>query len=240
MVRERTLRLPPQAIRPSHPDLRPKDALTFPSVELFVERAKASLSTYALEDADAPTVAEICRRLDGIALAIELAATRMDAFRASELLGLLDDRLSLLKQGRRTALPRHQTLTAALDWSYELLLEEERLVLVRLSVIVGPFPLESAGAVAADEDIAVPNVVAALANLVSKSLVATGTGGPVTLYRLLETTRVYTLKKQQDRNEADAVARRYALHLRDVLERAEAELAHRAATWNASGGLRKP
>ena len=121
---ERVRRLQPLASPPSNTTrLTAADALGFPAVQLFVERASASLDNFELTDIDAPIVADICRKLDGIALAIELAAARANIFSIRELLTVLDDRFQLL-QGRRTALPRHRTLAAALDWSYEALLEE--------------------------------------------------------------------------------------------------------------------
>jgi predicted ATPase len=104
-------------------------ALTYPAVQLFVERASATADGYELTDADAPLVAQICRRLDGIALAIELAAGRVGAFGVHGVAARLDDRFQLLTHGRRTALARHQTLSAALDWSYDLLSEAERVII---------------------------------------------------------------------------------------------------------------
>src|SRR5262249_39432457 len=115
-------------------DLTPGDALRYSAVQLFVERAIAAADGFALTDADVPAVLEICRRLDGIPLALELAAARVYVFGVRDLAAHLDDRFRLLTTGRRTALPRHQTLAAALDWSYQLLPEEERAVLRRLSV----------------------------------------------------------------------------------------------------------
>src|SRR5215472_13422259 len=108
-------------------------ALTFSAVQLFVERAAASVEGFQLTDADAPVVADICRKLEGIALAIELAATRIHAFGLRQLSALLENRFRLLQQGRRSALARHRTLAAALDWSYEFLPDGERAILRRLS-----------------------------------------------------------------------------------------------------------
>src|SRR6202453_3603358 len=118
-------------------------ALVFPAVQLFIERAAANQSRFAFSDADAPVVAEICRKLDGIALAIELAAGRVSAYGIRGVATLLDQRFGLLWRGRRTALPRHQTLAATLDWSYDLLSPTERLVLRRLAVFVGGFSLQA-------------------------------------------------------------------------------------------------
>ena len=145
---ERVHRLSPLRYPTASFDLTAAEAIAFPAVQLFVERAAANLDGFELVDTDAPIVSDICRRLGGIALAIELAAARVDAFGIRQLSVLLDDRFRILKHGKRTAQPRHQSLAAALDWSYEFLPEVERVVLRRLSVFVGAFTLESAIAVA--------------------------------------------------------------------------------------------
>jgi hypothetical protein len=131
-------------------------------------------------------IAAICRRLDGIPLAIELAAARVTALGIEEVAARLDDRFLLLTGGRRTALPRHQTLRATLDWSYELLTERERMILRRLAVFAGAFSLEAAGAVVASADVTPSEVVGGLSNLVAKSLVAAEVDGTFTRYRLLD------------------------------------------------------
>jgi predicted ATPase/DNA-binding winged helix-turn-helix (wHTH) protein len=221
---ERVHRLSPLESPPSSSGLTAAGALGFPAVELFVERAAASLDGFELSDATAPVVADICRKLDGIALAIELAATRIDAFGVRELSALLDDRFRLLAQGKRTALPRHQTLTAALDWSYEHLSEDERVALRRLSVFAGAFTLDSATAVVAGADIDVSRVIEDVAELVAKSLVSADVGGAVVHYRLLNTTRAYALQKLTASGELQQVAQRHAEYHRDLFERAGAEL----------------
>jgi len=111
--------------------------MTFPSVQLFVERAMANVDTYELRDQDAAAVANICRRLDGIPLAVEFAAARVDLFDVHTIDRRLDDRFSLLTRGQRNALPRQQTLRAALDWSYGLLSSDEQIALRRLSAFFG-------------------------------------------------------------------------------------------------------
>jgi predicted ATPase len=128
-------------------------------------------------------IAAICRRLDGIPLAIELAAARAAVLGVEEVATHLDDRFGILTGGRRTALPRHQTLRTTFDWSYELLSEPERLVLRRLAVFAGVFRLEAASAVTASPEIAPAAVVDGIANLVAKSLVTLVAGGTVALYR---------------------------------------------------------
>jgi len=167
MKGEQVHRLSPLASPPVSSGLTALQALTFPAIQLFVERAAESLEGFELSDADAPIVAEICRKLGGIALAIELAASRIDAFGVRVLSTLLEDRFQLLRQGRRTALSRHRTLAAALDWSYEFIPETERTILRRLSVFAGAFTLESATAVIAGSGILGPEAVESLANLVA-------------------------------------------------------------------------
>ncbi len=198
------------------------DAMAFPAIELFVERASASCGSFVLDDANAPVIAEICQKLDGVALALELAATLVDSFGITEIYDLLDDRFRLLK-GWRTAPERHQTLTAMLDWSYDLLSEDERTILRRLSVFAGIFSLQSACAVVADEKEDRRNIVEGLANLVGKSLVTVEARGGTTRYRLLETTRYYALRRLAEDDELDKFRQRHAEHVRDLAEQAEAD-----------------
>jgi predicted ATPase/DNA-binding winged helix-turn-helix (wHTH) protein len=193
------------------------EALTFPAVQLFMERAAASGDRSELSDADAPIVAGICRRLDGIALAIELAASRVSSCGIRGTAELLDSRFKLLWQGRRTALPRHQTLNAMLDWSYNLLHERDKLVLCRLSVFVGVFTLKAALSVAGTEANDA-EVADAVANLVAKSLMSSTTIGESTYYRLLDTTQAYAAGKLTDYGEADNTARRHAIYYSTLLE----------------------
>src|SRR5262249_33515366 len=127
--------------------LTASQVLAFPAVQLFVQQARASGYLLQLNDADAPVVAEICRRLDGIALALELAASRIGVFGVQRTAALLDSQFRLLWKGRRTALPRHQTLAATLDWSYNLLSEREQTTLRQLAIFHGPFSLDDAVAV---------------------------------------------------------------------------------------------
>ena len=201
------------------------------AVRLFIERAVAADRQFSPERC-VPAMATICRHLDGIPLAIELAAARAPMLGVENLASRLDDRFKLLTCGYRTALPRHQTLRATLDWSYELLSDEERVVLRRLAVFAGGFSLGSACAVAADSRIAAWDVVAHVANLVAKSLVSADMDGAIVDYRLLETTRAYALEKLSESGELDPVARRHAEHYRDLLEQAPAESQIRSpADW---------
>jgi predicted ATPase len=216
-------------------ELAAVDALRYSAVQLFNERAAAAADGFALTDADVPAVLEICRRLDGIPLALELAAARVDVFGVRDLAAHLDDRFRLLTTGRRTALPRHQTLGAALDWSYQLLPEEERAVLRRLSVFAGDFPLEAAVAVAADPGPS--EIVDQVANLFGKSLIAADPRGEVAQYRLLDTTRLYALEKLKGSGELHQVARRHAEYYCAVFAHAEAESESRPqAEWLAIYG----
>jgi predicted ATPase/DNA-binding winged helix-turn-helix (wHTH) protein len=192
------------------------EALTFSAVQLFMERAAASGNRVELSDADAPIVARICRRLDGIALAIELAASRVSSHGIRGTAELLDNRFKLLWQGRRTALPRHQTLNAMLDWSHNLLGERDKLVLCRLSVFVGVFTLKAALSVAGAEANEA-EVADAVASLVAKSLISTSAISESTYYRLLDTTQAYAAGKLAERSEADEVARRHAIYYSSYL-----------------------
>ena len=211
-------RVPPLGLPPASARVKAEEALLFPAVQLFVERAMASLDTFELKNAEAPIVADICRRLDGIPLAIELAAGQVEAVGVAGLASLLGDRFRLLMKGRRTALPRHQTLRATLDWSHELLPETERVILRRLAVFTGSFTLDAVRAVAAGGEITL-NSIDDFANLVAKSLVTADVGGPTLLYRLPETTRSYALEKLTTSGELQQVARRHAEYSRDMAAR---------------------
>jgi predicted ATPase len=177
----------------------------------------------------AALIATICRRLDGIPLAIELAAARGGALGIEALAAGLDDRFRLLIGGRRMALPRHQTLRATLDWSYELLSEPERVILRRVAIFAGAFSLEAASAVVASPELLQSEVVEGLSNLVAKSLVAAEVDGRVARYRLLDTTQAYAIEKLGESGERERLARRHAEYYRDFFEQAEAELDARSA-----------
>ena len=204
---------------PDHTALTAAEALTYPAVQLFMERAAASGHAAALNDVDAPIVATICRRLDGIALAIELAASRAGPLGIRGLSELLDNRFSLLWRGRRTALPRHQTLNAMLDWSYNLLSPHERAVLGGLSVFVGDFKLDAACVVPADAEIDLASSTRAITSLLAKSLIAKTESRGSTYYRLLETTRTFAAAKLAKRGEANRVAGRHAKFFSEFLRR---------------------
>jgi predicted ATPase/DNA-binding winged helix-turn-helix (wHTH) protein len=202
---ERMQHLSPLASPPSSSVLTAAEALTFPAVELFAERAAESLAGFALSDADAPLVAGICRKLEGIPLALELAATRIDAFGVRALSTLLDDKFRLLQQERRTAVSRHRTLAAVLDWSYAFLPEAESTILRRLSLFAGAFTIEAAGAVSAAAGMSFSEVIDGIENLVKKSLLSADVSGPVAEYRLLDTTRAYLLQKLAESGELETM-----------------------------------
>lgn len=209
--------LDPLANPPDQPGLVARDILMYPATRLFVERAGASGAMPDLNDADAPVIAKICRKLDGVALAIELAARRVAAYGLHQTATLLDERLALSWPGQRTAQPRHQTLQATLDWSYELLDMPERTVLCRLSVFVGHFSLEAAREVAGGQDLTQAQVVDAIASLAEKSLLSIRRSATSAQYRLLESTRAYAHSKAGT-DLADAAARRHAIYFRQRLE----------------------
>jgi predicted ATPase/DNA-binding winged helix-turn-helix (wHTH) protein len=183
-------------------------ALAYPAVQLFMERAAASGYGQTLNDLDAPIVATICRRLDGIALAIELAASRTGSLGIRGIAELINNRL--VWHGRRTALPRHHTLNAMLDWSYNLLSQQEKEVLSRLSVFIGDFTLEAARAIAFDAELDEASAAEAIASLLAKSLISKNESRGSTYYRLLETTRAFAEPRLAERGETNRTARRHA------------------------------
>jgi predicted ATPase/DNA-binding winged helix-turn-helix (wHTH) protein len=206
---------------PEDAGLTALEALRYPAAQLFMERAAASGYGAALSDIDAPIVARSCRRLDGVALAIELAASRVGSLGIRGTAELLENRFSLLWHGRRTALPRHETLKAMLDWSYSLLSDHEKVVLCRLSAFVGDFTLQAAGSVASHTDVDEAGAIDAVANLVTKSLLSTTVSNESTYYRLLDTTRFYAATKLVERGDADRIARRHAMFYSEFLKHDE-------------------
>jgi predicted ATPase/DNA-binding winged helix-turn-helix (wHTH) protein len=220
---ERVRRLSGLDTPPASAGVTANEALAFPAVELFVDRAAYKVESFRLGDADASVVAEICRRLDGLPLAIELAATRIDLFGVAGLLDQLDQRFHLLIE-RRAGPERHRTLMAAIDWSHNLLSESERAVMRRLSVLAGWFSLASACAVATDELVGRATVMRDLATLVEKSLVAAEARDAEVEYRLLDTTRAYALEKLVASKELEATRRRHANHFLHVAHQAKAEV----------------
>jgi predicted ATPase/DNA-binding winged helix-turn-helix (wHTH) protein len=217
--------LKPMATPPVSDSLTAAEALAFPAVQLFVERASASLDGFELTDENAAVVAELCRSLDGLALAIELTAARIDLFGLQGLLTVLNDQFLLLSEGPRTVMPRQQSLLATLEWSYRLLSETEQAVLCRLSAFRGDFTLDAAVAVAGDAAIGAEMVYAGVLSLSMKSLVVTDVTGetPHHHHRLLHVTRAFIARKLHESGESDHVARRHADYLCRLLEQAEAD-----------------
>ncbi|HTV31189.1 MAG TPA: winged helix-turn-helix domain-containing protein [Xanthobacteraceae bacterium] len=198
-------------------------AQTFPAPRLFIERATASGARLDLSDAEVAIVVRICRKLDGVALAIELAARRVEAYGLQQTETLLDQHLTLLLLGHRSATPRQRTLQAALDWSYRLLSELERVVLRRLAVFVGQFTLDAALAVVTGSDIDQSNALGAIESLVGKSMVATRPTGAMMRYRLLDTTRAYVLDIAIGDAEVAELAARHATYYQRWLEQSGSE-----------------
>jgi predicted ATPase/DNA-binding winged helix-turn-helix (wHTH) protein len=184
------------------------EVLCYSATKLFIERVRAADPASPLDARVAAAAALICRRLDGIPLAIELAASRATSLGVESLAARVNDRLSLLTEGRRTAPARHQTLRATLDWSYELLTEPERVLMRRLAVFGGDFTLDAVAGMLDANEVAAGDVVKNLANLVAKSLVAVDVGGPISHYRLLETMRAYALDRLTASGELDATTSR--------------------------------
>jgi predicted ATPase/DNA-binding winged helix-turn-helix (wHTH) protein len=192
--------------------------LRYPSAQLFVRCVAARAGSFVLTDEEAPFVAEICRKLDGIPLAIELAAGQAAALGVKSTVALLASRLELLKLRRRTAIPRHRTLKATLDWSHDLLSDIERIVFRRLAVFVGHFTLEAAQRIAAEPDSDSSEIADAIAGLFEKSLLAPRICRGQPQYRLLNTTRAYALGKLEERGEVDFISVRHAEYVAEQLE----------------------
>ena len=199
------------------------DVRQYGAVRLFLERARGTDSRFVPDRAAMAVIGAVCRRLDGLPLAVELAAARITTLGVHELAARLDDRFDLLAGGRRTALPRHQTLRATLDWSFDLLPSLERVILCRLAIFAGPFGLNEARAIVASAGLPASEVVAGVANLVEKSLVAAIMEDTGARYRMLDTTRAYAREKLSDSGELQDVARSHADFFLTSLQRAEPE-----------------
>jgi predicted ATPase/DNA-binding winged helix-turn-helix (wHTH) protein len=220
---EHVYRLDALACPPDAPGLTAAALQQFPAAQLFVERAVASGAHLDISDAEAPIVANICRKLDGVALAIELAARRVESYGLEQTAALLDQHLTLLWLGSRTAPPRQKTLQATIDWSYELLSELERRVLRRLAIFIGHFTLDAALDIVTSAPLDRSTVFGAIDSLVAKSMLATRPIGAMMRYRLLDTTRAYALDIGIDAAEAADLAVRHASYYRRWLEQTEAE-----------------
>lgn len=195
-----------------------EEALDSPAVQLFVQRADACLGGYQLTEMDVPIVIDICARLDGIALAIELAAGRLESMSILSLAASLHDCFRVLSRGRRTALPRHQTLRATLDWSYQLLAVDEQRGLNELSIFRGRFSISAAAAVLSDDTY---DLVAAL---VAKSLVVAETSASTQLYRLLDTTRIYAAEKLAQTHGVSPAMEKFGTYLLQLFDTSSARI----------------
>ncbi len=220
----------------SLPDPRhvpPVDALTqYEAVRLFVERAADVVPGFTVTEQNAAAIIQICRRLDGIPLAIELAASRVKVLTVDQIAARLDDRFRLLSGGPRTALPRQQTLKAAMDWSYDLLTAQEAAVLRRLAVFSGGCTLDAAEVVCAGDGVERDDVLDLITRVIDKSLVMVEGDGPEVRYRLLETVRQYGRDKLMESGEASAARARHMEWFASLAERAAPELQKATqATW---------
>lgn len=214
-----TLSLPkPQRLTPT--DL----LLEYEGICLFVERARAVKSDFVLTKQNAAAVLQICQRLDGIPLALELAAARTKLLSADHIAGRLNDRFNLLTQGSRTALPRQQTLRATVDWSYDLLPKEARILFQRLSVFAGGFTLEAVEAICSEEPLIPRTLLDVLARLVDRSLVKVERQGDYERYRLLETIREYAREKLDESGETDRLRQRHRDFFIALAEQIESKL----------------
>lgn len=207
------------------------------AVRLFVERARAALPAFCLNEGTLPSVREICRRLDGIPLAIELAAARARVLSPEQIATRLNDAFRLLSAGSRTALPRHRTLRATMEWSYNLLSLRERVLLRRLALFAGTFDLAAVEEVCVGEPLAVDDILDAVAALVDKSLVIMEVGEGEARYRVLETVRQYGRERLAEANELQQFEQRHAAHYLAVLEQVAPQLVGGAQSMALIGQL---
>jgi non-specific serine/threonine protein kinase len=212
---EKVSRLASLDVPHSIADLTPTTVIGFGAVALFVDRASLVDKSFVLTDDTAPIVADICRRLDGIPLAIELAAARVKVLPVPRLAERLHERFKLLTGGSADALPRQKTLHALLDWSYDLLTEQEQRLFARLGIFAGGFDLDAATSVCGGEGLGELDILDLVGSLTDKSLVVADTSGEHERYRLLESTAAYALEKLSATSEREALARRHAEYFRD-------------------------
>ncbi len=209
------------AVPETDAEVKAEDALRHGAVALFVERAVAATESFRLTDENARTVARLCQRLDGIALAIELAAPRLKALSLEQLDAKLSERFRILTGGSRTALPRQQTMRALVDWSYDLLTDDEKMLFRRVAVFGGGWSLDAACAICSDEKIEEWVVLDLLQSLVDKSMVVAKLSGSEQRYRLLESTRQYAQELLEKSGELEPMRLRHAAWYLDFATRAE-------------------
>jgi predicted ATPase/DNA-binding winged helix-turn-helix (wHTH) protein len=217
---EQIYRLGPLESPPVLEHLSAAEALRFPGVRLFVDRAAASNDGFDLHETEAPMVAEICRKLDGVPLAIELAAARVDVLGVRGLASHLKQGLQILTAGNRTAVPRHRTMRAALDWSFSLLSPIEQTVFTRLAAFAGGFTLGAAAALASDAVHPGEDIVSIVLELATKSLVAADADFAEPRFHLLQTTRAYARQKAKEKSELQQIAQRHATYFLELFEAA--------------------
>jgi predicted ATPase/DNA-binding winged helix-turn-helix (wHTH) protein len=215
---EHCCRVLPLDFPPDYSEQTANAVLRYPAVQLFVRRVAARAGSVVLTDEEAPFVAEMCRKLDGMPLAIELAAGQVAALGLKNTVARLVSRLELLRLSHRTAVPRHRTLKATLDWSYDLLSDAERIVFRCIAPFVGHFTLEGARYIAGEGGVGTGEIFDAIAGLVEKSLIATRIDEAQAQYRLLDTTRAYALEKLEEHAEVDVILRRHAEYVAGYLE----------------------
>jgi predicted ATPase/class 3 adenylate cyclase len=231
---EDVFRLPSLDVPDNIPILTATLAMESGAVVLFVDRARAVEKSFALTNDNAPIVADICRRLDGIPLAIELAAARVKVLSVPNLAQRLNDRFKILTGGSRSAIPRQKTLSALIDWSYDLLTAQEQLLFTRLGIFSSGFSLGAATAVCAGDGIDETDVLDLLASLADKSLVLADTSGDRERYRLLESTGAYALEKLASTRTGAAFGRRHAEFFRELALTADEHYGEGSrAAWTA-------
>jgi predicted ATPase/class 3 adenylate cyclase len=222
---ETAYRVPSLSLPPKDASLGDVASLSqYEAVRLFIDRAMAVQPDFSVTNGNAPALAQICHRLDGIPLALELAAARVKSLSVEQIAARLDDRFRLLTGGSRTALPRQQTLRAAIDWSYDLLAEEERVLLRRLSVFAGGWTLEAAPAVCSCDPVCADDVLDLLARLVDKSLVVFEQRNSETRYRMMETIRQYARDRLLESHEAETIRNRHLDFFMAFAEQVEPKL----------------
>jgi non-specific serine/threonine protein kinase len=221
---ERTWPVPPLSSPDSH-NLPPvQDLRSYEAIRLFVERARAVVPTFELTENNAPAVARLCRVLDGMPLAIELAAARVRVLSVEQISSRLEDSFVLLAGGNRNTLPRQRTLRAAIDWSYVLLGDKEQALFRRLSVFTGGFDLDAAEEVCGGENLEQDEVLNQLTSLVDKSLVEVAERGGAARYRLLEIVRQYAREKLEGSGEKPSIRRRHAGFFLELAEHVEPKI----------------
>lgn len=220
---ETLYRVPSLALPEQNAILAVDEAQSYDAIHLFVDRATTIQPSFQVTEEVLPSIVAICRRLDGMPLAIELAASRVSMLSVAEIEARLQDRFHLITAGNRTALPRQQTLRASIDWSYDLLSVPEQVLLQRLAVFAGSWTLEDAEAVCGGEQVEQADIFDLLGRLVDKSLV-TVEGGIPTSYRLLESIREYAKDKLRESGDADAVQRRHLAWYLNMAQEADVQL----------------